>query len=166
MCHACIRCVTSTHVCVTHTHTVQAPLGSRTYMCECDSLYTCVMPMCDCDLLPPHTFFRRGSYVRLLKSSTLRAAHSLLPHMTCVTVTYCFHMLFFVVRRMCNFQEYRVAKTQRVPYLGRAAARRIAPTLPRAIRVGPHEGGTKFPESIHFSGVYLQYNFRGLPNYR
>jgi len=100
------------------------------------------------------------------KSSTLRAAHSLLPHMTCVTVTYCFHMLFFVVRRMCNFQEYRVAKTHRVPYLGRASARRIAPTLPRAIRVGPHEGRTKIPESIHHSGVYLHYNFRGLPNYR
>jgi len=40
-----------------------------------------------------------------------------------------------------------------MPYFGRATARHTALTLPRAIRVGPLEGGKTFREFIHYLGV-------------
>jgi len=48
----------------------------------------------------------------------------------------------------CRCTEYREAKTRRMPYVGRAAARRTAPMLLRAIRVGRDEGEKNL-------GIYL-----------
>jgi len=42
---------------------------------------------------------------------------------------------------MNGSDRYRAAEMHRTPYLGRTAARRTAPTLPRAIRVGQNEAG-------------------------
>ena len=55
------------------------------------------------------------------------------------------------IRRL---DSYRVAKTHRMPCLGRTAARRTAPKLPRAIRVGPNEGGGGSGSLSVYPGVY------------
>ena len=56
-----------------------------------------------------------------------------------------------------NFLEgnFKVSFTFTVEWIGRAAARCTAPKLPRAIRVGPHEGSKNFREFIQVHTALL-----------